>query len=161
MQDLDEFLRKIWLECCNHSSAFSYYNEDSKKTTLIPMTDSIGELNVGDGISHDFDRKNTTTCDLYVMESTMSAAQPGSVRLLARNNPVEFVCDTCGKPATRVSGLTYSENWKKRYFCLDCAQKEQDYGNILHIVNSPRTGVCHYEGKDDTFQLDNANLITA
>ena len=71
------------------------------------------------------------------------------VGILARNNPPEINCG-CGKDAEWVCAICLEENMGKDcYFCDECAD-EHECGEemFLPVVNSPRMGVCGYEGSD-------------
>lgn len=55
----------------------------------------------------------------------------------------EFSCSECGKPAI----YHYLENDDDTVLCLDCSSDEDlDECYLLPICNSPRTGMCAYEG---------------
>jgi len=70
------------------------------------------------------------------------------ISLLARNGPPAEVCQECGQPAA--------------WICLECAYEHNqpgmlcdahadghphdNYGEPMPLVNSPRVGLCGYEG---------------
>ncbi|HEV3038890.1 MAG TPA: hypothetical protein VHA33_14025 [Candidatus Angelobacter sp.] len=107
LSKLDRFLRDIWLECCGHMSSFHigtvrYSHEPmdegfrssnySEKSTTV-AADKV--LAVGSTFSYEYDYGSTTELRLKVLgliESQMSSA----VELLARNDPPEIFCDSCG-----------------------------------------------------------------
>ena len=53
--DVDAFLRKIWLECCGHLSAFSVQEGDE-----IAKTKELSAFCVGDKLLHEYDFGTTT-----------------------------------------------------------------------------------------------------
>ena len=69
----------------------------------------------------------------------------GKVEILARNEAPQIICDQCGMPATTICPeCIYDE---KGWLCDACAEEHDcDLGVFLPLVNSPRTGVCGYEG---------------
>ncbi len=68
------------------------------------------------------------------------------LRLLARNDPPEWVCRGCDEPA---AWIHTQEMWEGEnpFYCKKHmkASGEDDY-LFLRVVNSPRMGVCAYEG---------------
>lgn len=146
LSTLDSFLRKIWLECCGHMSAFRSEYED------IGMTNKIGSFNTGDVLLHEYDFGSTTETLITVIGTVYRKQQRG-VRLLARNVPLTFSCCECGGPAE----LIYTEDYDSEnpFYCEKCAEKNADlYELSLPITNSPRMGVCGYTGEQDTFAFD-------
>ena len=170
---LDQYLRDLWLECCDHLSAFQLPKKkrlrnltthraddwfeimDDARQSLqnLPPTEEeimdskIGELvKVGDGFSYDYDFGSTTSLKLKVVAKRDGVLNPGNVRLLARNLPLEQVCE-CGKPAVQVCKECLWTPEGKCYFCKSCSKKHEcDEESFLPIVNSPRMGVCGYTG---------------
>lgn len=77
------------------------------------------------------------------------ADQP--IVLLSRNEPLKLLCQTCRKePATQTCT---AHHWEEdSLFCPKCAKKHAkkcpDFGDYaaMPVVNSPRMGVCGYEG---------------
>jgi hypothetical protein len=68
-----------------------------------------------------------------------------AIHLLARNEPPDIRCVSCGKTAKRICGQCA---WSgPATFCDACAKKH-DCGaeRLLPVVNSPRMGVCAYCG---------------
>lgn len=63
------------------------------------------------------------------------------LQLLARNIAPVFVCDVCGKPATAVAMDYYTSSIEDSVFCSQCANKQDEEGGMLPIINSPRVGV--------------------
>lgn len=142
LSTLDSFLRKIWLECCGHMSAFRSQYED------VGMANKIGSFNMGDVLLHEYDFGSTTETLITVIGTVYRKQQRG-VRLLARNVPITFSCCKCGSPAELIDTEDYdSEN---PFYCLKCAEKNDElYELALPVTNSPRMGVCGYTGETDT-----------
>lgn len=177
--DIDVFLRKIWLECCGHMSAFTNPKNKRKgggmwdlfeaedllakgktKEYEEMMEDANGEIPKGRKvkavlarnmkIDYEYDFGSTTALQLTVVEEYPVKADQGIV-LLSRNEPSEILCETCDKePATQI--CTVCMGYEKSAFCKKCAKQHaktcsdfSDYA-AMPVVNSPRMGVCGYEG---------------
>lgn len=158
LMQLDDFLRAIWLECCGHLSAFEIaglqYSPDVDMAG-DDFFDPIGDygLNVklaevlepGMSFSHEYDFGSTTYLKLSVKGEREGRIGRDSLRLLARNDPPEWVCQICGKPAAHIhtEELWDSDN---PFYCEAPAEEHGDDWALLPVVNSPRMGVCGYTG---------------
>lgn len=168
LDDLDGFLRDIWLECCGHLSSFTidgrdYHPEDEGgpgasfidvfsfikggKDRHGVMSDPVGKvLKKGLAFKHDYDFGSTTRLKLRVVSEREGTVKGEPVKLLARNLPPPILCGSCGKQATQVcTDCIYggSEAW----LCKKCAKKHGCGEDMfLPVVNSPRVGVCGYCG---------------
>jgi hypothetical protein len=177
IEDIDRFLRNIWLECCGHMSAFTnpkirrqrggmwsffeaeellaqgktkQYEKLMEETNgEVPMsrkTDKV--LYKGLKLEYEYDFGSSTELLLTVVEEYTVKADNGIV-LLSRNEPLEWLCDTCKKePATQICAV---HDWEDdSLFCDKCAKKHakkcEDFEEYaaLPVVNSPRMGVCAY-----------------
>lgn len=155
--DLDQYLRDIWLECCLHLSSF-FIGEAEYKWQIFEMDDFLAafgdrELNSmevelellappGTRFSYWYDYGTTTELRLRSLGEV--AADGGSqISLLARNDALEIDCSNCGAPATWVSPA--EDDWiaMTAGLCDACAPASE---YRLPIVNSPRCGVCAYDG---------------
>ena len=151
LEDLDHFLRDIWVECCGHLSAFSImgqtytqlfddgFFEDDKD-----MNVKLGQiLSPGLTFSYEYDFGTTTELKLKVAAARTGQKLKDTVKILARNDPPDIRCQSCGKLATQVcSNCVYmGEGW----LCYDC-MLEHECGEemALPVVNSPRVGMCAY-----------------
>lgn len=149
---IDTFLRKIWLECCGHLSAFT-----GPGRSEIAMSRKMRSISVGDKLLHEYDFGTTTDTMVTVVGISRRKTQRGIVRLLARNIPPEPECGECGAPAT----YTCPEcryTMKNPFFCDECGEVhelDQDH-MMLPVTNSPRSGECGYMGEFDVFDFDPA-----
>lgn len=149
LRDLDQFLRDVWLECCGHLSAFrvegvTYYSEPSAGER--GMNVQLAEImSVGSEFYHIYDFGSSTELGLRVVSKRKGKIGREKVRVLARNNPPDVRCK-CGKKARWVCTLCLEED-SNAWLCDDCS-KEHKCGEemFLPVVNSPRVGVCGYEG---------------
>jgi Zn finger protein HypA/HybF involved in hydrogenase expression len=139
---VDDFLRRIWCECCGHLSAFRYGREE------IDMSCKLSSLAVGGMFLYEYDFGSTTTIAITIVDQFSRAAQKEKAQLLARNVPPQEKCVKCGAPATQIDG------WKGETFCDTCGEDNEDDGALLPITNSPRSGVCGYDGESDKWTFD-------
>lgn len=152
LEDLDYFLRKIWLECCHHLSRFvingiSYVSMDEMHGAR--MSKKIHQLFKNNStFDHQYDFGSTTD-----LSGTLVSSRPGELlnrdlRLIARNHfPEDMTCIGCDGPAAEVCSMCYE------YFCEKCPKEHlncrsmEEY--LLPVVNSPRMGVCGYSGPSE------------
>jgi len=154
---LDNFLRGIWLECWGHLSQITI-----DRTYFISYDDPLGRdadtrrmnvrlagvLEPGMTFEHEYDFGTPTYLRLRVLDERMGLDRRDALRLLARNNPLDWRCAVCGKPATLVCGICiYTGN--AAWYCEECQEQHlcpegysEDY--FLPVANSPRVGKCAY-----------------
>jgi hypothetical protein len=140
--DLDQFLRDIWLECCEHMSAFSYQRSD------LGMGRKLKDvLEPGMELLHEYDFGTTTELLVRVLgeyEGPMERNKP--IQILSRNEVPEIPCDKCGK-APAIEICTECQWSWGGWLCQTCAETHECGEDMrLPVVNSPRTGVCGYTG---------------
>ncbi len=144
MQDVDNFLRSIWLECCGHMSAFTGRSEIGMKRKLHDV------FLTNEKLSYEYDFGSTTEL-LIKKHQEYALPLTGPILLMSRNEPLKLMCSLCGKnPATVLCSVCLGE--EEALFCDDCAPKHaescpdfEDYAE-MPVVNSPRMGVCGYDG---------------
>ena len=152
LEDLDNFLRDIWLECCGHLSAFEIggttYSvepmEDFDDESMDAELDDV--LGPGMKFNYEYDFGSTTYLVLKVISQEPKQIKDKSIAVLARNEPPSYPCVSCGKIATQVcTECIYSD---EGCLCDECAA-EHECGEdmLLPVVNSPRVGVCGYTGQ--------------
>lgn len=161
LEDIDELLRYIWLECCGHMSAFRYLRGRNidfvKPGVLLGEYDEIQINQKADKVLHsnlkltyEYDFGSTTELQLTVINEYPVKAD-AKIVLLSRNEPFIIECSSCLKnPATKICSVcVYDE---ESCFCNECAKKHakacEDFADYaqMPVVNSPRMGVCAYEG---------------
>ena len=184
MKAIDKFLRDIWLECCGHLSAFRdprskkrrsgnmfSFRESFRLLTKgnvsgnsddIPMSRKAKDvLYKGYILEHVYDFGSSTTLSITVVDEYPVKAEKKIV-LLSRNEPIQTMCVICSKvPATQICSVCVDD----AEFCNTCAKihakKCKDFADYasMQVVNSPRMGVCGYEGgridreRDGVYQL--------
>jgi hypothetical protein len=145
LEDLDWFLRKIWLECCGHISIF-YQN---KYEDELSMRKKIRNFGPGAWLCYEYDMGDTTKLLVSVIAETRRPKQKDPVRLLARNVAPVFTCG-CGKPAAYICSECLYEI-DNPFYCASCQEKHEHEEMMLPISNSPRMGQCAYDGEMDVW----------
>lgn len=146
--DIDDFLRRLWLECCGHLSMFRFPSRVDPRARADDEDDDMGRtlataLAGVDHFAYDYDFGSTTSLRLHVVGRQQAPFQEGEkLRILARNDPPTLVCGDCERPASAVCaecfGVCYCDDHAGTHGCSREA--------LLPIVDSPRMGVCGYDG---------------
>lgn len=157
LDDVDSFLRGIWLECCGHMIEFSIgpqldYDAPvlSMKKPRQPPLHTL--LKTGQKFTYTYDMGTSTELEITVQARENVTPFPVTVRLLARNFAPEFKCahPGCNQTAKWANSWEYDDWGLPVMHCTKHADKEAKAdGAYLPIVNSPRMGQCAYEGGND------------
>ena len=161
LKALDVFLRRLWLECCGHLSAFTISGktyDSCPEEFIFPGKEphkEMFEVKLSEVLTprlkftYEYDFGSSTDLELEVIDVRKTFEKlPTKPVLLMRNKPPQYKCCVCGDPATIISAVGFGEE-SGEFFCSTCAedqaetQGDQFYG--MHLVNSPRTGVCGYD----------------
>ena len=147
LKDLDSYLRAIWLECCGHMSRFSIGSWEADE---IPKKQRVDEVFCpGVKLMHIYDSGTSSQTLIKIMGTRQG--KPVTTRpisLMARNYMPESKCAECGKASTKLCMECLIEEDTWRTFCEKHAQTHphENYGEPVRLVNSPRLGMCGYEG---------------
>ena len=147
LQDLDQYLRAIWLECCGHMSQFSIGGWEGGEIAKRRRTDQVFEPGVELTHIYDFGTSSETLVkSIAVREGRPTTSRP--IALMARNNPSEASCIECGRLASRlcIECLYEEDEWGTLCEQHAEAHPHDEYGDPLPLVNSPRLGMCGYDG---------------
>jgi hypothetical protein len=178
LEDIDDFLRAIWLECCGHMSTFEYHNAprggfdvfggsgdfDDDEEFGISKSKKVSSFDIGTVLDYQYDMGDTTPLTITFLSAVTRPKQPAkeSLRLLARNVPFHYTCITCGKPAKYLcTECLYETGTEGACFCKECLEKHQDKSGHemrVPITNSPRMGQCAYDGELDKWTFDPAKV---
>ncbi|HHO55246.1 MAG TPA: hypothetical protein ENK21_02570 [Trueperaceae bacterium] len=145
--DLDYYLREIWLECCGHLSRFSIGGWLGEE---IPKDSFIADV-VAPGVElthiYDFGSSSETTIK-YIGQRKAKALSQNPIVLMARNNLPERYCEVCGEPATHICLECFYESDASGFLCdrHTKSHPHDEYGGPLALINSPRMGICGYDG---------------
>jgi hypothetical protein len=147
LEKLDRYLRAIWLECCGHLSMFTIGGWRGTEVGKARKADSTFEP--GLVLRHLYDFGTTSETDIKVVGSREGkATSKHPIALLARNLMPKVVCQECGQEA--------------KWWCIECeydatntgflcnqhvqGHPHDHFGEPMPLLNSPRTGMCGYEG---------------
>ena len=124
---------------------------DAQEECMHVEVDDV--LEKGRRFSHEYDFGTTTALNLRVVsESEVEVSRRGSaIQALARNELPDILCQECGKPAVVVCSMCVwtGQGW----LCKRCSRKHDCEGHgpdaemLLPVVNSPRVGMCGYDGE--------------
>ncbi len=160
LDDLDSYLRAIWLECCGHLSAFEI--GPVRYTQLFDDGMGYGEeksMNVrvhrlfrpGMEIPYEYDFG--TTSELLIKVVDQREGKPTTknpIVLMARNAFEPPPCAECDQPATQLCAECIWEEEAEAFFCATHAEEHAEdmehEDMLMSVVNSPRTGMCGYDG---------------
>ena len=161
LKELDQFIRDIWVECCGHLSAFAI---NGTQYESCPDTDSFwgppsknmnyrlkDVVDVGDTFGYEYDFGSTTELVVSIHSEREGEKGKREIVIVSRNNPSTIICSHCEKnKADFVNPEGFYEG--KPFWCEECLKKEDDEdldsNYLLPVCNSPRMGVCGYEGSE-------------
>jgi hypothetical protein len=147
LKTLDNYLRSIWLECCGHLSEFTIGGWRGTKIGMSRKADDI--FDPGLVLHHLYDFGTTSETDVRVTkarEGKPTTKHP--IALLARNLMPEAFCQECDQPARWLCQECFYEEEKPGLLCERHAEghPHDNYGELTELVNSPRVGLCGYDG---------------
>lgn len=160
LEDLDLFLRNIWLECCGHLSSFSinnrrydsYFEQEALEYADGDMNIKLAKvIQPGLKFSYEYDFGSTTDLSLKVINQYQSWSSEEDIVVLARNHPPESPCAVCGQLSSHLCEGCAWEGIENNAYCQTCLDKHDCQSGeeiCLPIVNSPRVGVCAYSAED-------------
>ena len=138
----------------DRDSIMEYFQRHDRQRTVKFLIKTIEDhslyvelgkvLSVGQKFFYTYDFGSSTNLNLRVVSEREGLANPkDAVQLLARNRAPEFKCSVCDAPATLIFGGAWGDG---NTYCKKHAKKYEGEGLLLPIVNSPRVGVCGYDG---------------
>jgi len=147
---LDRYLRRIWLECCGHLSRFSVGGWDGDPIPISRRAEDV--LQVGCELTHIYDYGTTSMTTVKVVDVRRGRTLTSrAIYLMARNNPPEILCMECECAACWWCHECKCELNASGALCDGHAEGHPhvNYGSLVPVVNSPRTGMCGYIGPAD------------
>lgn len=153
LEDLDKFLRDTWLECCGHLSAFYVEGDAYMPPGFADPGERSMRTRLGDALSSDarfehvYDFGTSTELSLRVTGEREGSIGSESLRVLSRNDAPVWACEVCGEEAAFICQICMYET-ANPFYCQthaddhDCEEPDM----LLPVVNSPRMGMCGYEG---------------
>jgi hypothetical protein len=149
---LDAFLRDVWLECCGHLSQFTigsrrYMSHTESGNPSQSMKNQIGQvLSPGVKFEYVYDMGSSTDLEIEVIEAVAACPQK-KVTVLMKNEPPAFPCESCKKAAEIICSQCGETTCSACSEDHSCVINEGDTYMLMSLANSPRAGVCGYEGK--------------
>jgi hypothetical protein len=149
LEKQDAYLRAIWLECCGHLSKFTVGGWGGHDVGKARKADDVFAKETA--LLHLYDFGTTSETEIHVVGSRHGkATTKHPIALMAHNNIPERTCKECGKPAAYLcmECLIEGDEEGQGFLCDDHARDHPhtEYGEPVPLVNSPRLGMCGYEG---------------
>lgn len=153
LSDIDDFLRRVWLECCGHLSKFTidgvvydcimdedfkpndFYVGSEEQSTNIKLKQI---LDVGTNFSYAYDFGDTTALEGKVVDSFIYYTEDKNIEIMARHDNPRYECFNCENDAQYFS-------YETGPICIECAD-DAEWLNELGDLSSPRCGICGYDG---------------
>ena len=147
LKDIDAYLRAIWLECCGHLSQFSIGGWGGREIGKQRRVEAVFQGDVE--LTHIYDFGTSSETRIKAMgqrEGPPLTDRP--MVLMARNLMPEAACIECGQPAMRLCMECLIEEQVGGTLCEQHARTypHDNYGEPIELVNSPRLGMCGYDG---------------
>ncbi|MCB0082298.1 MAG: hypothetical protein KDE47_15255 [Caldilineaceae bacterium] len=148
LQQLDKYLRAIWLECCGHLSTFFIGGAWSgMEVAMNRQIDRVFDMT--DVLDHIYDFGTSSETKIkYVGKRKGVPLTKHPIALMARNVIPAAPCQECGQPAAWLCTECIYEHDMSGFLCDEHGQAHphDDYGGVMVYVNSPRVGMCGYAG---------------
>ncbi len=147
LQDLDDYLRAIWLECCGHLSAFMLGDFGTPELAKEGSIDSVFRHKAKIKHVYDFGTSSWTTLKRIGVRQGQPATK-WPISLMVRNKLPGIVCIECGAPAQWLCMECVVEDDRMGFLCAKHRKTHphDNYGAPIKVVNSPRLGLCGYTG---------------
>lgn len=147
LEHIDQYLRAIWLECCGHLSQFSIGGWQGKEIAKRQQIDKV--FSPGVELTHIYDFGTSSVTLIKAVGQRMGVPlTKHPILLMARNLMPVATCIECGEPATHFCMECVEEIGRVGTLCAQHAatHPHKEYGEPAELVNSPRLGMCGYEG---------------
>jgi len=147
LDDFDYYLRKIWLDCCGHCSSFSIGRRRGQKVSNDgSINDVFQKVEV---LTHVYDYgtpSHTLIKKIGIRIGNPTTKHP--IVLMARNLMPPEVCLECKAPAGWLCIECVHEHGEWGVLCEKHSKSHahSNYGTPIPLVNSPRIGMCGYDG---------------
>jgi len=150
LEHLDHYLRAIWLECCGHLSRFSIGGWGGDEISMRRRVEQV--FSPGLELTHIYDFGTSSETSIKAVDLRKGKLlTPHQIFLMARNEKPVVECVECGKPASWLCMECVYELDEPGTFCDEHIEEHphDDYGGPIPLVNSPRVGLCGYDGPAD------------
>lgn len=156
LKDLGQFLRDIWVECCGHLSMFRIdgknYESEVDDRSIFGKVENDMNVKLKDvvavnyKIQYEYDFGSTTYLEIKVIDKLRCSNKGKKIEIIGRNNEPQVKCAYCGQSAV------YYDYENEDYLCDNCYENHSEDDEMIEevgYVNSPRAGVCGYEGSKE------------
>ncbi len=151
LEDLDDYLRAIWLECCGHMSQFTRRGWRAvwggDKLSMRKRARDV--FKPGTTLTHTYDFGTSSYTGIKVKQVREGKPlTPHPILLMARNEQPDDRCVVCGETASWLCIECLIEENEWATFCDRHAEvhPHDNYGYPIPLLNSPRLGMCGYTG---------------
>lgn len=147
LKDVDSYLRAIWLECCGHLSRFSVGGWGGDEIDMSRRVEQVFGSSVE--LTHIYDFGTSSETLIKAIEiRTGKPTTRHPIALMARNEMPDMKCEECDESASWLCNECIYDEEKAGTLCDRHVKTHphESYGEPLPIVNSPRVGMCGYEG---------------
>ncbi len=142
LYDIDYALRQIWLECCDHSSAF--FSCSMRCEPDMDMTCAQAFAFDAKPLEYIYDFGSSTRLKITAAGSSPARTSLSVWRLAQNEDPV-WRCALCEEPASQI--VSEAACGSNSLLCDTHAEPRIAQGDmLLPVVNSPRMGVCGFGG---------------
>lgn len=151
LKDIDSYLRAIWLECCGHLSQFSFGGWGGSEISMSRRVEAVF-ASADSPLTHIYDFGTSSETMLRVVAKRSGVPVTNKpILLMARNQLPEYPCMKCDQRATHLCMECQYEEETSGLLCAKHVKRHphKDYGEPIELVNSPRLGLCGYEGPAD------------
>ena len=142
------------MSCFEHAgTTFAYDLDGASEWATDPrsMAERVADtVAPGSRFSYEYDFGTTTELVGRALDVVAGAPTRPVIEVLARSEMPVHPCTECGQRATRVCALCYQVADNRCWYCDACSEghrcsdPEGEY--FLPVVNSPRVGLCGYDG---------------
>lgn len=147
LKKLDEYLRAIWLECCGHLSRFSRGSWGADEISMRRRAADVFQRGAPVTHTYDFGDSSYTQVTLVTTREGVPTTR-WPIALMVRNRLPEAPCAKCGEPATHLCLACLQGSDGVATFCAEHRKQHRHahWPSPVPLVNSPRLGMCGYEG---------------
>jgi hypothetical protein len=145
LADLDDYLRAIWLECCGHLSQFSIGGWSGAEISKRRQVEQVFRPGLELTHIYDFGTESQTLVKAVDVRTGKSLTEH-PIYLMARNIVPEAPCQVCGQPAAWLCIDCWDESDEPAFLCEEHADEHEHGEGLMAFVNSPRVGMCGYNG---------------
>lgn len=146
LEDIDQYLRAIWLACCAHMSAFSLGGWGTPQLAKENFVGDVFRHKAKIMHVYDFGTESWTTLKRISMrEGQLTTNKP--ISLMVRNKLPDIRCIECGASAEWLCMQCVVEDEVMGFLCrMHTKTHDHDEYGKVKVVNSPRIGMCGYTG---------------